>query len=621
MVGKVVAMLRGGKIAALFLSLALSAAAESLPDSVATDVADTNPRTWYVVQDHSWAPLAFRDRHGEPQGLIVDLWKLIGTKTGRPVQFELLDWQHTLHRVKGSREAIHGGLLESPERRAYLDFSNPLFQLRTALFVNARSLRQVLEPADLTQPIGITAGGFEEEFMRKHHPALALRLYNNNRALVEAAVRGDVDAFVADYPVGMFYLDRFTTPDQFRVLSVLYSRPIHAAVARGNSASLDEINRALNDISPEEMTRLTQKWISHREVETLPPWLLALVVASVLLMGVSFLLYHNAVLNRRLAAQAAEIRAQEQQVTLLTDNMTDWVWMVNEQQAYTYISPSVKKLIGYEAGELVGRDMGCVLHPSDRERAYAQLAHILAAARRGEFHGYRDSITRFGLAHKDGHLVWVEAAVRMFFTPTGEFSGAQGSSRDISERKQAEDAIRQLALNDQLTQLPNRRLLYDRLQQICAGCARQHQHCAILFIDMDNFRYINDNYGHDDGDLLLQQIALRLASGVRESDTLARFNGDEFVVVSEHLSQDVETARQQALMIGLKLLDLFEREFYLRDQPCKVTASIGIVLFNDDSKAVNSLLKYADTAMHQAKVNGRNRCVISDQHHPGSLNA
>ncbi len=169
-----------------------------------------------------------------------------------------------------------------------------------------------------------------------------------------------------------------------------------------------------------------------------------------------------------------------------------------------------------------------------------------------------------------------------------------------------------MAFNDPLTQLPNRRLLNDRLQQTIAGCARSKQFAALMFLDLDNFKYVNDNYGHDNGDLLLQQIALRLVGATRESDTLARFGGDEFALITERLSGDYEAAKSQALMIGIKMLETFDKDFVLCELRCHITTSIGIALFNSDEKSAKALLKYADTAMYKAKANGRNRCVISD---------
>jgi diguanylate cyclase (GGDEF)-like protein len=136
----------------------------------------------------------------------------------------------------------------------------------------------------------------------------------------------------------------------------------------------------------------------------------------------------------------------------------------------------------------------------------------------------------------------------------------------------------------------------------------------LLVLDIDNFKYFNDNDGHDMGDVLLHQIAHRIATGVRDSDTLARFGGDEFVIVSEQLSCNLDIAKQQAELIGNKTLEIFEREFILQDAICHVSTSIGIVLFNNDERSVTTLLKQADIAMYQAKANGRNRWVISESY-------
>jgi|GEM_PF-2279238 len=566
----------------------------------------------YVVQDHRWAPLAFRNQQGQPDGLIIDIWRLLGQKMQRPVEFELLDWQHTLHKVRDSRAHIHGGLVQSEERASYLDFSEPLFQLRTAIFIDTKKILNALDVDDLNGvQIGVIAGGYEEEFVRAHYPQLILHLYNNNEQLVAAAVRGDIPAFVADYPVGMYYLAR-STPDKFRVLSVLYSRNVQAAVARGNQAALKEINDVIAQITPEEMAAITQKWINREEIRVIPWGWILIFSGSLGAIVIGVLLYHNKKLTDKIALQYSTLKEREHQVDLLTTNMTDWVWTVNAHNHFTYVSPSIKKFLGYEVADIIDKFVTVVIHPSDIEHARMQLAQLVMAGPSSESNNYRDATTRFCLGHKNGQIIWSEAAVRIFFSATGEFSGAQGCSRDVGERKHAEDVIRQMAFNDPLTQLPNRRLLNDRIQQAMAGCKRHRQYGAILFLDIDNFKSVNDHYGHDNGDLLLQQIAQRLCSGIRDSDTLARFGGDEFVIVSEQLSQELETAKHQALLIGIKLLELFDRNFLLRDARCQITSSIGIALFNDGSHSAAQLLKQADVAMYQAKADGRNRCVLNE---------
>lgn len=593
-------------LCSLLLALPLAAQETSQPINLTPRVNDLQ-----VVLPNNWAPLAFIDQRGQPQGLLVDLWQLVGDKTNRRVQFELIDGQHTLRRVKSAALFIQGGIIQAPEPTG-LSYSNTLFELRSALFVS-NQLTGAIAPEDLQNTeLGVTAQSYEESYLRQHYPALKLRYFNNPGQMIEAAARGDLKAFVSDYPVGMFYLDKYSSPEQFRVMTVLYSRPLQAATNASAKVLLADINQSLALISQDEMTRLAQKWINHQEVEVFPFWLVIVLGGGLLLLVIGGLAYHNKILAVKLAAQSGELLEQQRQVMLLTGNMSDWIWTLDAEQRFTYISPSIKRLLGYEVEEILGQPMSVVLHPSDYERAYAQLSHTLNAAKRGDFHEYRDGISRYGLLHKNGHLVWTEAALRVFFTPQGEFAGAQGSSRDISERAHAEQAIRQLAFNDPLTQLPNRRLLNDRLQQTIANAARSKHYAALLFMDLDNFKYVNDNYGHDNGDLLLQQIALRLTAATRESDTLARFGGDEFALVAENLSRDFETAKSQVLMIGIKMLEAFDKDFVLRDIHCHLSTSIGIALFNSDDKSAKALLKYADIAMYQAKANGRNRCVISD---------
>jgi diguanylate cyclase (GGDEF)-like protein/PAS domain S-box-containing protein len=177
---------------------------------------------------------------------------------------------------------------------------------------------------------------------------------------------------------------------------------------------------------------------------------------------------------------------------------------------------------------------------------------------------------------------------------------------DISERKAAEDEIRHLALYDDLTQLPNRRLLIDRLQKALAACARSGRRGALLLIDLDNFKQLNDTYGHDHGDLLLQQVALRLNGCIREGDTAARLGGDEFVVMLADLSEDSGEAIRQAEAVGEKILATLNQRYVLLGKEHHSTPSIGITLFADQRTSIEDLLRQADVAMYRSKSAGRN---------------
>jgi diguanylate cyclase (GGDEF)-like protein/PAS domain S-box-containing protein len=194
----------------------------------------------------------------------------------------------------------------------------------------------------------------------------------------------------------------------------------------------------------------------------------------------------------------------------------------------------------------------------------------------------------------------------------GEVTHYVGTLIDITQRKAAETKIEYLAFYDPLTQLPNRRLLLDRLQQALAACARSRRRGAILFIDLDDFKSVNDSQGHDVGDLLLQQVARRLLTCVRAHDTVARLGGDEFVVMLEDLSKSPQEAAAQAEIVGEKILVALAAPCLLAGHEHHSTGNIGVTLFSEHRETGDDLLKRADLAMYQAKAAGSNTLRFFD---------
>jgi len=183
---------------------------------------------------------------------------------------------------------------------------------------------------------------------------------------------------------------------------------------------------------------------------------------------------------------------------------------------------------------------------------------------------------------------------------------------EIEERKTAEGEINSLAFYDPLTELPNRRLLLDRLKQAIGSSTKNARHGALLFLDLDNFKTLNDHLGHDIGDLLLKQVAKRLTACVREGDTVARLGGDEFVLILEGLSENSQEAARQTEIVGEKILGSLNQSYQVADYEYHATASIGVVLFADGHGATDDLLKQADLAMYRAKAAGRNALRFFD---------
>jgi diguanylate cyclase (GGDEF)-like protein/PAS domain S-box-containing protein len=213
---------------------------------------------------------------------------------------------------------------------------------------------------------------------------------------------------------------------------------------------------------------------------------------------------------------------------------------------------------------------------------------------------------------KNGEIYPEHLIITASKNDAGEITNYVGTLTDLTLRKEAEKQIEDLAYIDPLTRIPNRRLFLDRLHQAIATSTRNNQRGALLFIDLDHFKKLNDTLGHDMGDLLLQQVALRLTTCVREGDTIARLGGDEFVVLLEDLSENEVVAAEKTETIGAKILNSLSTPYQLATHQHHSTPSIGATLFHKHDIDVDVLLKQADIAMYQAKDSGRNTLRFFD---------
>ena len=213
---------------------------------------------------------------------------------------------------------------------------------------------------------------------------------------------------------------------------------------------------------------------------------------------------------------------------------------------------------------------------------------------------------------KDGSLYWLEMTIVPFKNERGKPYQYIAIRTDITTRKESEAEIKQLAFYDPLTSLPNRRLLMDRLQHSLTAHIRNKEHGAVVFIDLDNFKVLNDTKGHGVGDLLLIEVARRLKSCVRAEDTVARLGGDEFVLLLENLGNVHNEAGARADLVAQKILQELNQPYVLDGHEHHSSPSIGIALFCDNSANVDKLIQYADTAMYQAKSAGRNTACFYD---------
>jgi diguanylate cyclase (GGDEF)-like protein/PAS domain S-box-containing protein len=275
-------------------------------------------------------------------------------------------------------------------------------------------------------------------------------------------------------------------------------------------------------------------------------------------------------------------------------------------KAFTFVT-------GYTEEEVIGKTPG-VLKSSRHEASFYE-AMWTNIRKTGSWQG------EVWDRRKNGEIYPTWFTITAVKDKLGKTTHYVGMVTDITRRKSAEEEIAHLAFYDPLTQLPNRRLLIDRLQQALATSARNETYGALLFIDLDNFKTLNDTMGHDIGDLLLKEVAQRLNTCVREVDTVARLGGDEFVLMLEDLNGNAAEAAAQAQVVGEKILASLNQEYQLGEYQHHSTPSIGITLFSDLVDTVDELLKRADLAMYQAKASGRNTLRFFDPDMQATINA
>ena len=300
-------------------------------------------------------------------------------------------------------------------------------------------------------------------------------------------------------------------------------------------------------------------------------------------------------------ARSRELLLQTQQVlaenkTILNNAVIGIVYLKN--RIVISCNSRFEEIFCYDSGELVGCSTECLYDSRDTFEKIGERAY--AAVSIGE-----SFTSEVKLKHKDGSIFWGHLSGRAI-DPTQPQDGSIWVYSDISDRKAAEEKINHLAFYDQLTGLPNRTLLLNRMRQTVASNRRSAEHAALLFVDLDRFKLVNDTLGHDIGDHLLKQVSERMLTCVRAEDTVARFGGDEYIVMLTGLSAIERVAAQQARNVGEKILSKLRQAYQMDSGEYLITPSIGVTIFGADLADIDALLVQADMAMYRMKEDGRN---------------
>jgi len=304
----------------------------------------------------------------------------------------------------------------------------------------------------------------------------------------------------------------------------------------------------------------------------------------------------------------------EQLHRFIVNNSPDFIYMLDSRGIFTYVNDVVEELLGYKRHELLGRHFSSIIHPHNAAEIHNFFSEQRAGDRATRSIEIRllvnQSSDRVESFDNSELIVELNAVGRYREKEAGkkEFVGTLGSARDISERKTSEEHISHQAYHDLLTQLPNRILFDDRMSQTFAHTKRTGQKFAMLFMDLDRFKLINDTLGHVMGDLVLQQVSERILSCLRAEDTLARFGGDEFCLLLPNIPN-----KESVAAVAEKILKAVRQPFSINDHELYLSLSLGIAMYPDAGTTGEALLHSADTAMYHVKATGKdNYCFYAD---------
>jgi diguanylate cyclase (GGDEF)-like protein/PAS domain S-box-containing protein len=305
----------------------------------------------------------------------------------------------------------------------------------------------------------------------------------------------------------------------------------------------------------------------------------------------------------------AEERLQLHDTAL--DYAANAIAITDQNAMIIWANKAYSALTGYQSDEVIGQSLYHPDHANENDRQLYQ--QIQSIVRKGEvWHGILHQ------THKNGDRYYEEVTITPVRDKERNIRNFVAVLQDITERRDAEQQIQNLAFFDALTNLPNRRLLIDRLETVMAQTQRHHSHGALIFLDLDHFKILNDSHGHQVGDKLLQEASGRIKDCLRTGDTVARFGGDEFVILLTELDDNAVKAAQQANHVAEKVRKELSRPFFLALNESGATlehstsASMGITVFQDHEKPIDDLLKWTDMAMYQAKASGRNEIRLFD---------
>ena len=570
-----------------------------------------------IVGVYANEPKILLGQDGKLSGILGELLNEIARAEDWQLRPRSCEWHECLELLQRGDIDLLPDVAFTDNRNQALDFHNTpaLYSWSQLYSSEGLQLKSILDLNDMR--IAVLKGSVQQDYLQNLLDSFGLKAQligvpSLTRGF-KLVASGGADAVVANQQFGDFHAPSF----QLQRSAIMFQpAQLFYATRKGHNAELlAAIDKHLLrwQSSPSSVYyQSLRRWSGERPRLFTPTsvwWGLA-IMALLLTAALAGAL----LLRRQVRDKTRHLQASEQRLNTILDSVEAYIYIKDDQLRYQYVNRKVCELFGLELAEVIGKtddyffdlDTASNLHENDRR--------VLTLGERVQ----REEVNR----SLDGNTQLACLSIKLPLRDRhGNIYALCGISTDITEHKQNLEKINQLAFYDPLTGLANRRLLLDRLQQALAKHARGLQQGALLFVDLDNFKDLNDTLGHDMGDRLLQQVAERLSDHVRAQDTLARLGGDEFVLMLEGLNMNPVQAGQQVEHVASKVIAALSTPYTLQGRSHISTASIGIALFPSELSTVEEMLKRADMAMYQAKAAGRNAMRFFDPQMQAAVNA
>jgi diguanylate cyclase (GGDEF)-like protein/PAS domain S-box-containing protein len=560
-------------------------------------------------------PLSFINDQGKPDGILIDILTIVADQEGWQLEFVPNTLDKCLDSLKNNEIDLMVTIAYSKQRAKLYDFNkiNVIANWGQIYIPTRSSVQSYFDLAE--KRIAVIASD-------THHLALHSMLdqfgiqahylpVDNFDAVFRLVDSGQADAGV----VGRFfalqnedhYPDLKASPIVFNPIEVRY------AVPKGTNdyllAALDKHLKILQEDAASLYYQSLERWLGLTTKQAAPKWVVffAWAAAGIILA----LLFLTFLLGAQVKARTNHLRAERQErgkaeesrqqsehkYSELVNNANSIILRMDAQGRIIFFNEFAEKFFGFRQAEIIGRRViGAIVPAHDSlGQDMEQMIQAICLTPEAFINNENENI------RKNGERIWISWTNKPLYAADGSLENILCVGTDVTARREYEAQLLHQTTYDQLTGLPNRNLLSERIRQAMTTDNRQQKDMAILLLDLDNFKLINDTIGHTEGDLLLQAVAERLHNSLGHADTVARLGGDEFVVWQDNLLDKGKTVH-----LAEDILALFTTPFQVEGKDFFISVSIGIALYPEDGQSIDLLLKYADVAMYHAKNQGKN---------------